>query len=113
MESETDSEVLLHLVLRHEADPVRGLQLCLQEARGALAIAMLEERQNLIWFARRGRPTWLARLRNDRRLFYASTAEILLTAFEAVLGPNAVRQVEMLIPTPEDTVLAISPRIRL
>jgi glucosamine 6-phosphate synthetase-like amidotransferase/phosphosugar isomerase protein len=99
MESETDSEVLLHLV-RQEGDPVRGLKLCLREARGSLAIAMLEERRGLIWFARRGRPTWLAKLRNDRRFFYA---------FEAVLGPKAVQQVEMLIPTPDDTVLAISP----
>lgn len=108
LQSQTDSEVLLRLI-EQVGDPLAGLDLCLRRVRGTMAIALLDERQQLIWLARRDRPLWLCRLRNDRRWWFGSTAEILLEALAMVHGKDAQHHLEYLAPIAEMTPLALSP----
>ena len=85
-ESDTDSEVLLGIVAQ-ATTPAEGLATCLREVRGSMAVAVLDSRNGVTYLANNGgRPTWVCRLRNERRTFFASTAGILLTALERVLG---------------------------
>jgi len=108
MQSQTDSEVLLRLI-EQVGDPLTGLDLCLRRVRGTMAIALLDQRQHLVWLARRDRPLWLCRLRNDRRWWFGSTAEILLEALSAVMGKKVDGQLEYLAPIAEMTPLALTP----
>ena len=113
LESDCDSEVLLRMVeaARH---PAVGLQQCLREAEGSMAVSVLDAKAHLVWLARnRGRPLWLARLRRDRRLFFASTGTILLTALGQVLGADRAKRLDYFAPVPEHTPLAISPDGRI
>jgi glucosamine 6-phosphate synthetase-like amidotransferase/phosphosugar isomerase protein len=85
-ESDTDSEVLLGVVAQAKT-PAEGLATCLREVRGSMAVAVLDSRTSVVYLANNGgRPLWVCRLRNERRTFFASTAGILLTALERVLG---------------------------
>jgi glucosamine 6-phosphate synthetase-like amidotransferase/phosphosugar isomerase protein len=104
-----DSEVLLRLV---ESYPhrARGLAECLREIKGSMAVAVYDEYRDCVWLCRNGgRPLWLARLRGDRRWFFASTDRILFDSFKAVLGPASVKTLEYLAPIPENTPLELAP----
>lgn len=108
LKSECDSEVLLRLVER-EREPAAGLRRCLREITGSAAIALHDRRTGLVWLARNnGRPLWMMRLLDDRRVFLASTAEILLTALRIVLGPRVTRSIQFMMPLPEGTPVALS-----
>ena len=107
--SECDSEVLLRLVEVSD-HPAAGLEACLRETRGSMAVALYDERDNIIWLARNGgRPLWLARLARDRRWFFGSTPQILLNAFRRVLGAGVHARLDYLAPVPEDIPLSLSP----
>jgi glucosamine--fructose-6-phosphate aminotransferase (isomerizing) len=113
IESECDSEVLLRMVER-SPHPALGLYTCLQEVRGSMAVALYDSKQRLVWLARNsGRPLWLARLDGDPRLFFASTAEIILQSLREVLGPKAERQIALLLPVPTQVPTAISSEGRI
>jgi hypothetical protein len=86
-----------------------GLDRCLREVDGSMAVAVYDAQTGLVCLARNsGRPLWLARLERDRRWFFASTGTILVEAFRQVLGKNEVR-LDYFAPVPEDTPLALSP----
>jgi glucosamine 6-phosphate synthetase-like amidotransferase/phosphosugar isomerase protein len=85
-QSECDSEVLLRVVEQAKT-PAEGLETCLQEVQGSLAVAVLDSRRSIIYLTTNGgRPLWICRLRDEQRMFFGSTAAILLTALEKVLG---------------------------
>lgn len=98
LKSECDSETILRVV-ESERTPVEGLDVALQDIRGSMALAVYDSHEDVTYLARNeGRPLWLAKLRGDRRWFYASTRDILLEAFTEVLGRHADEQIEMLFP---------------
>jgi glutamine phosphoribosylpyrophosphate amidotransferase len=85
-QSECDSEVLLRVVEQAKT-PAEGLETCLREVQGSMAVAVLDSRRSVIYLVTNGgRPLWICRLRDGQRMFFASTAAILLTALEKVLG---------------------------
>jgi glucosamine 6-phosphate synthetase-like amidotransferase/phosphosugar isomerase protein len=107
LDSDCDSEVLLRMVAA-STDPAAGLRTCLREVQGSMAVAVYDRQREVVWLARNaGRPLWLARLRDDRRTFFASTADILIDAFRGVLGSHVENKIEMLMPIGENAPLAI------
>ena len=105
--SHCDSEALLRMI-EDSAHPTLGLRTCLREVRGSMAVALFDSKERLIWVARNaGRPLWLARLNNDPRVLFASTAEIIITAMRRSLGGKAERQIALLLPVPADAPIAI------
>jgi glucosamine 6-phosphate synthetase-like amidotransferase/phosphosugar isomerase protein len=99
---ECDSEVILRMVER-AADPVAGLASCLHECKGSMAVAAYDQRRGAVHLARNsGRPLWLARLKNDRRIFFASTESLLLNGLRAVLGRSM--RLDLLVPVAENAV---------
>jgi glucosamine--fructose-6-phosphate aminotransferase (isomerizing) len=105
--SDCDSEVLLRLV-ETAPEVAGGLQDCLKYVRGSMAIAAYERAADCVWLAHNGgRPLWLARMRQDRRWFFASTDSILLGAFRSVLGPAPAKRLDYLAPVPEGTPIAL------
>jgi len=108
LESDCDSEVLLRMV-EEARNPAAGLRTCLREVQGSMAVAVYDRQKEIVWLARnRGRPLWITRLWNDRRLLFGSTPEILLAALKRVIGTNVSQQIEMLMPIAEESPLAIS-----
>jgi glucosamine--fructose-6-phosphate aminotransferase (isomerizing) len=106
--SSCDSEVLLRLV-EASPNPSQGLNECLREVKGSMAVAVYDRHRDWVWLARnRGRPLWLARLEKDRRWFFASTDAILIEAFRKVLGPSTLKRLDYLAPLPEDTPVVIA-----
>jgi glucosamine 6-phosphate synthetase-like amidotransferase/phosphosugar isomerase protein len=106
--SECDSEVLLRLIEAHRY-PMDGIAACLRECRGSTAVALMDTSEGSLWLAHNtGRPLWVAKLRNDRRWWFASTGAILLDAFAAVLGKGNVR-VELMVPLAEGIVHLLHP----
>ena len=84
--SECDSDVLLQII-EGAKTPVDGLVTCLREVRGSMALAVYDTLHGVVYLVSNGgRPLWFCRLRNDGRAFFASTAAILLTALDKVLG---------------------------
>ena len=76
---------------------------------GSMAAVVYDSKSDWLYFARNsGRPLWLLRLKNRRAWWFASTREILVSAFESVLGDIAGR-VELLMPLASDHVHALSP----
>jgi glucosamine 6-phosphate synthetase-like amidotransferase/phosphosugar isomerase protein len=105
--SECDSEVILRLA-EASPHPAQGLRVALRECIGSMAVALYDEKRNVVWLARdSGRPLVVARMVNDRRLFLASTAEILIAACEKVWGDRPLRW-ELLVPLAENEVYALS-----
>lgn len=108
LETECDSEVILRLIEREETT-AGGLQRCLQEVEGSLAVAVYDRATTLLWLARNGgRPLWLAKLKNDKRTFFASTGQIILDALKRIIGGSALPEVESLFPIAGDSPLALS-----
>lgn len=86
--TECDSEALLRVV-EQAKHPAEGLTTCLREVQGSMAVAVLDSRRGVVYLATNGgRPLWVCRLRDERRMFFASTVAILLTALEKVLGKD-------------------------
>ena len=93
-ESECDSEVLLRIIERSKTVPI-GLSLCFLERPGAVVV--YDENRDVCWMARdESRPLWIGRMRNDRRLWFASTSGILIDAMQNALQAAVVW--EMLMP---------------
>jgi glucosamine 6-phosphate synthetase-like amidotransferase/phosphosugar isomerase protein len=107
--SDCDSEVLLRLI-EFFPEPSAGIMECLRKVKGSMAIALLDRKSDWVWLARNSaRPLWLARVRNDRRWFFASTDSILTKTFKSVLGSSALHGMEYLAPVPADTALILTP----
>ena len=109
--TECDSEVLLRLV-ETAANVPSGLLDCLKLLKGSMAIVVYERATGFVWLAHNGgRPLWLARLHGDRRrMFFASTPEILIDGIGAVVRKPGF---DCLIPAPEGIPLVLTPDGRL
>jgi glutamine phosphoribosylpyrophosphate amidotransferase len=106
LQTDCDSEVLLRLVETATSVP-RGLQDCLRLVKGSMAIAVFDKATGFVWLAQNGgRPLWLARLKKDRRWFFASTQRILLDGIGSVVRKPGF---DFLIPAPEGIPLALTP----
>ena len=93
-ESECDSEVLLRIIERAKTVPI-GLSLCLLEHPGAIVV--YDEDRDVCWLAHDdSRPLWAGRMRNDRRIWFASTSGIMIDGVQNALQ-TAVAW-EMLMP---------------
>jgi glucosamine 6-phosphate synthetase-like amidotransferase/phosphosugar isomerase protein len=110
--SECDSEVLLRIV-EQAKHPPDGLATCLRVVRGSMSVAVLDARRRVVYLATNGgRPLWVCRLADGRRTFWASTAAILLTALERVLGRDR-RWIGAIHPVTPGYVHALRPDGRL
>lgn len=108
LRSHCDSEALLRIV-EQSPHPAIGLDTCLREVRGSMAVALFDAKERLVWLARNaGRPIWLARLTNDPRVLFASTAEIIIASIRRSLGARAERRLALLLPVPTDVPAAVS-----
>jgi asparagine synthetase B (glutamine-hydrolysing) len=86
--SECDSEVLLRIIERAKTIPI-GLSLCLMERPGAIVV--YDERRDVCWLGHDdSRPLWVCRMKNDRRLFFGSTSDILIEGIQEALKECAV-----------------------
>jgi asparagine synthetase B (glutamine-hydrolysing) len=94
VESECDSEVLLRIVERSKTVPL-GLSLCLLERPGAIVV--YDEHRDVCWLAHdESRPLWVGRMKDDRRLWFASTSGILIDGIQNALQSAVI--FEMLMP---------------
>lgn len=113
LRTDCDSEAILRVV-ESSRTPTSGLSAALQGFRGSMAVAVYDGCADTTYLARNdGRPLWLARLRHDRRWFYASTQEILLSAFRDVLGRRASKQIDVLMPLAANQVHILNSDGRL
>ena len=107
LRSECDSELLLRLV-EAEGDAAVGLDRCLRETLGSMAVAVLDVYERRVYLARNeGRPLWLCRLR-DRRWFFASTDGLLAQAMMLVLGRRWEQSVEIMTPLAAGVVVTLT-----
>ncbi len=106
--TECDSETILRLAEEGQ-HPALGLGDALQELSGSMAAVVCDSGSGWLYLARNGgRPLWLLRLKDRRAWWFASTREILMSAFESVLGDISGR-VELLMPLAAGHVHALSP----
>jgi glucosamine 6-phosphate synthetase-like amidotransferase/phosphosugar isomerase protein len=86
MRTTVDSECAARLIERVGSIP-EGMYRCLAELRGAQALAVLDHRTGTTYLCRdEGRPLWICRLRDRRRVIYGSTPNIIARAVEHRLG---------------------------
>lgn len=114
LRGQCDSEILLRLVERAD-DPVRGLLDCLRDCDGSMAVAVYDERRDVVLLARNsGRPLWVAKLPRDRRTFFASTDTILLGGLRSVFAGLKITDLALFAPVAERAihVLTSDGRIR-
>lgn len=98
VKSECDSEAILRYV-ESFANPVDGLDLAINRFDGSMAVAIFDEESDLLYLARNdGKPFWLLKLKCDKRWFFASTRDILLTAMNRALRKDISDLIEILIP---------------
>jgi glucosamine 6-phosphate synthetase-like amidotransferase/phosphosugar isomerase protein len=84
--TQCDSEVI-EKTISVTGDLPRGIRRCLTDLRGSMAIVAVEHRTGTVWLARDAqRPLWVARLRDRRRVVFASTPQIIMRAVERRLG---------------------------
>jgi len=84
--TETDSEIIEKMISMTGNIPL-GIRRCLSELRGSMAVAVLEHASGNVWLARdHQRPLWVARLKDHRRVVFASTPQIIQKAVENSLG---------------------------
>ena len=113
LRTEVDSELLLRFV-ESAKHPALGLDNALRKTKGSSAIVVYDGQRDVLYLARNeGRPLWLMRLAHDRRWWFASTREILLAAFQAVLGNDAIGKVENLFPLASNSVHVLTNSGRL
>lgn len=107
--SQCDSEVLIRLVEKYPS-PIDGLKACLKECHGSMAIAVLEPNKGMVHLARNSRrPLWLARLKKDRRWWFASTAAILVEGLVQALGEKRFADLDQLFPLADNVVHTLMP----
>lgn len=111
MRSECDSEIVL-LLAKAFPHPATGLDIALRECKGSMAVALYDERRDTVFLARVGKPLVIGRLVNDKRIFFASTEEILQSAFDTVLGPKRPAW-QLLMPIASGRIIALTPDGRL
>jgi glucosamine 6-phosphate synthetase-like amidotransferase/phosphosugar isomerase protein len=86
MRTDCDTEVAARLIEKAGSIP-SGMARCLAELRGAQALAVLDHRTGTTFLCRDdNRPLWVCRLRDRRRVLYASTPAIIARAVEKRLG---------------------------
>lgn len=112
LETEVDSELLLRFVETTD-HPAIGLDRAMKKVEGSAAVIVHDGRRDALYMARNDRPLWLARLRNDRRSFFASTREILLAAFREVLGDDVLSRFDFLTPLSAGHVHILTPSGKL
>jgi glucosamine 6-phosphate synthetase-like amidotransferase/phosphosugar isomerase protein len=106
--TDVDSELILRLV-ESAKHPAIGLDIALRRVEGSMAAVVYDSPRDALYMARdNDRPLWLLRMKDDRRWFFASTRAILLTAFNAVMGEDAIAKVETLMPLAAGHVLIVS-----
>lgn len=104
VESTCDSEVLLRVVERSKTVSI-GLSLCLLERPGAIVV--FDEQRQVCWMGRdESRPLWVGRLKNDGRLFFASTSGILIEGIQNALQTNVT--FDFLMPLAPDYIYCAS-----
>ena len=109
LRGECDSEILLRIVESHDG-PEEGLQACLEECSGSMAIAVMDRIRQSIHLARNGgRSLWLCKLKGQRWLF-ASTVEIIFAALRNVYGQSGSTNLEMLFPLAEHCPHVLTPQ---
>ena len=112
LRSECDTEVLLRLI-EAAPRPVDGLADCLRacgSVGGSMAVALLDTKHRTVWICRDSeRPLWLCRLKGQRPWYFASTAEILMTAIEHTYGRDAGRRIEIIMPLASGQPHALTP----
>ena len=108
LRSECDSEVILRLVEKNE-HPAVGLDLCLRELTGGMAVAVLDMEREVVWLARNeSRPLWVLRLAGIDGFFFASTEGIALNALRRVFGRDAQSVLQVLVPVVTQRVTGLS-----
>jgi glucosamine 6-phosphate synthetase-like amidotransferase/phosphosugar isomerase protein len=86
MQTTVDTECAARLIERVGSIP-EGMYRCMMELRGAQALAVLDHRTGTTYLCRDdNRPLWVCRLRDQRRVVYASTPSIIARAVEKRLG---------------------------
>ena len=86
LQTDCDSELAVRLIERVGSIP-EGLRACLEELRGAQALVVLDHRTATVFLCRdSNRPLWICRLRDKRRVLFASTPSIIARAIEKRLG---------------------------
>lgn len=86
LRTDCDSELAVRMIERVGSIP-EGMRLCLEELRGAQALAVLDHRTGIVFLCRdSNRPLWVCRLKDKRRVLFASTPSILARAIEKRLG---------------------------
>jgi glucosamine 6-phosphate synthetase-like amidotransferase/phosphosugar isomerase protein len=110
--TDCDSEIIEKMISVTGNIPL-GIRRCLSELRGSMAIAAVEHRTGTVWLARDyQRPLWVARLRDRRRMVFASTPQIIQRAVEKRLGKFGDWVIELHPLTP-GYVYALTPDARL
>lgn len=86
LRTDCDTEAAARLIERAGSIP-SGMARCLSELRGAQALAVLDHRTGTTFLCRDdNRPLWVCRLKDRRRVLYASTPAIIARAVEKRLG---------------------------
>jgi len=112
LSTDCDSEAIEKTISMTQNIPL-GIRRCLGELRGSMAIAAVEHRTGTVWLARDyQRPLWVARLRDKRRMVFASTPQIIQRAVENRLGKFADWVIE-LHPLAPGYVYCLTPDARL
>lgn len=107
LSTECDSETILRIT-EDGQHPSMGLNNALGELKGSMAAVVYDSDSDWLYFARNsGRPLWLLKMMDCHAWWFASTREILLAAFESVLG-NISGRIELLMPLASGHVHALS-----
>jgi hypothetical protein len=98
LDSQCDSEIVLRLV-EAQRDVAAGLNDCLAQVEGGMAVVVLDMHRRSVWLARNeARPAWVLRLSGVHGYFACSTREIAEEALCRAFGRCAHHLVELLVP---------------
>lgn len=88
LKSNCDSEVLLRIIERSKSIQL-GMSICLREGPGSIVV--YDSREHCLWLGRdESRPLWICKIKNDHRLFFASTPGILIHGIQSVMTKSVV-----------------------
>lgn len=108
LETDCDSEAILRLI--ETQPPASGLMLAMREVKGSMALAAYDLEADCVWLASNGgRPLWIAHLTRLRSWVFASTGEIILRAMKEAFGKRADGLLDVLMPLPDYTPVALTP----
>lgn len=109
LKTNCDSEAILRLI-ETQPEPVIGMMLAIKEVRGSMALAVYDKKADCVWLASNGgRPLWLAHLPKLRSWVFASTDAILIKAVKDTFDKQAGTYLDVLIPVPDFTPIALTP----